>query len=88
MPLYFELRRRGYQAIVINPIQTRGKFRTRIRKTKTDKLDARSIARLVLGGEARAARIPDEATLELRLLTRHRWQLLPWWKRITEIGEK
>jgi transposase len=76
MPLYFELRRRGYQAIVINPIQTRGKFRTRIRKTKTDKLDARSIARLVLSGDAKAARIPDENVLELRLLTRHRWRLM------------
>ena len=76
MPLYFELRRRGYQAIVIHPIQTRGKFRTRIRKTKTDKLDARSIARLVLSGDAKAARIPKETVLELRLLTRHRWRLM------------
>ena len=76
MPLYFELRRRGYQAIVINPIQTRGQFRTRIRKTKTDKLDAKDIAQLILLGKARAARIPTETTLELRLLTRHRWRLL------------
>ncbi len=76
MPIFFELRRRGYEAVVINPIQTRGKFRTRIRKTKTDKLDALSIARLVLSGEAHAARIPDEKTFELRMLTRHRWRLL------------
>lgn len=75
MPLYFELQRRGYEAIVINPIQTRAKFRSRIRKTKTDKLDARSIARLVLNGEATAARIPGENVFELRLLTRHRWRL-------------
>ena len=75
MPLYFELQRRGYESIVINPIQTRAQFRSRIRKTKTDKLDARSIARLVLKGEARAARIPDENIFELRLLTRHRWRL-------------
>jgi len=75
MPLFFELKRRGYDVIVINPIQTRGQFRSRIRKTKTDKLDARSIARLVLKGEAKAARIPSESTFELRLLTRHRWRL-------------
>jgi transposase len=75
MPLYFELRRRGYEAIVINPIQTRGKLRSCIRKTKTDRLDARSIARLVLSGEAKAARIPDESNFELRLLTRHRARL-------------
>ena len=51
-PLYFELARRGYEAVVLNPIQTRGKFRTRIRKTKTDRLDARSIAHFVLSGDA------------------------------------
>jgi len=75
MPLYFELSRRGYEAVVINPIQTNAKFRARIRRAKTDKLDAVTIARLVLSGEARAARVPDERTLELRLLTRHRWRL-------------
>lgn len=76
MPLYFELKRRGYDSIVINPIQTRGKFRTRIRKTKTDALDARAIARFVLSGEAKAARIPNEDTLALRLQVRHRWRLV------------
>ena len=76
MPIYFELKRRGYESIVINPIQTRGKFRTRIRKTKTDQLDARAIARFVLSGEAKAARIPDEDTLALRLQVRHRWRLV------------
>ena len=76
MPLYFELKRRGYYSIVINPIQTRGKFRSRIRKTKTDPLDARSIARLVLSGEAHAARIPDEKTFALRMQARHRWRLV------------
>lgn len=76
MPLYFELKRRGYYCIVINPIQTRGKFRTRIRKTKTDPLDARSIARLVLGGEAYAARVPDEQIFALRMQARHRWRLV------------
>jgi len=76
MPLYFELQRRGYYSIVINPIQTRAKFRTRIRKTKTDKLDARSIARLVLSGEAHAARIPSEEVFALRLQARQRWRLV------------
>ena len=76
MPIYFELKRRGYHSVVINPIQTHGEFRTRIRKTKTDKLDARSIARLLLNGKALAARIPDEKVFALRLQTRHRWRLI------------
>jgi transposase len=75
MPLYFELRRRDYQSVVINPIQTNAKFRARIRKTKNDPLDARAIARFLLSGDARAARIPDESVLALRLRTRHRWRL-------------
>ena len=76
MPLYHELARRGYQGAVLNPIQTNGEARTRIRKTKTDKRDAEGIARFILTGKARAARIPDEATLELRIITRRLLQLL------------
>lgn len=75
MPIFFQLRNRGYDPIVINPIQTHGQFRSRIRKTTTDKLDARSIADLIHNGKALAARIPDEDTLRLRLQTRQRWRL-------------
>ena len=76
MPLYHELVRRGYEGVVINPIQTRGDARTRIRKTKTDRKDAEGIARLLLSGNARATRIPDEATEELRIMTRRLHQLV------------
>ncbi len=76
MPLYHELVRRGYQGAVLNPIQTNGEARTRIRKTKTDKRDAEGIARFILTGKAKAARIPDEATQELRILTRRHLQLM------------
>lgn len=76
MPVFFQLRSRGYDALIINPIQTRGQFRTRIRKTTTDKLDARSIADLVHNGKALAARIPSEDILRLRLQTRQRWRLV------------
>jgi len=76
MPLYHELVRRGYQGVVLNPIQTNGEARTRIRKTKTDKRDAEGIARFILTGKAKAARIPDETILGLRILTRRLVQLL------------
>jgi transposase len=76
MPLYHELVRRGYRGVVLNPIQTNGEARTRIRKTKTDKKDAEGIARFILTGKAKAARIPDETTLGLRILTRRLVQLL------------
>ena len=75
MPLYHELRRRGYQCVVLNPIQTNTRSSVRIRKTKTDKIDSLSIARLILTGDALATRVPDEKTVELRLLVRHRRRL-------------
>jgi transposase len=76
MALYHELVRCGYRGVVLNPIQTHGEARTRIRKTKTDKRDAEGIARFILTGKAHAARIPDEATAELRILVRRRHRLV------------
>ncbi|MBF0530391.1 MAG: IS110 family transposase [Deltaproteobacteria bacterium] len=76
MAIYHELIRRGYRGVVLNPIQTNGEARTRIRKTKTDNRDAEGIARFILTGKAHATRIPDEAVAELRVLTRRRQQLL------------
>ena len=75
MCLYFELTRRGYECVVLNPIETTKKQRRRIRKTKTDKIDARGIARFIREGDFGRSRIPDVATFELRHLIRHRWRL-------------
>ena len=75
MPLYHELVRRGYEGVALNPIQTHGEARTRIRKTKTDHKDAEGIARFILTGKAHATRIPDEETEELRIMTRRLHQL-------------
>ena len=48
----------------------------RIRKTRNDKIDSETIARLILSGEAKATRVPDPKITELRLLVRHRHRLL------------
>jgi transposase len=76
MCLYYELKRRGYQSVVLNPLQTNAHSRSQIRKTRNDRIDSAGIARLVLAGEARATRVPDEKTAELRLWVRHRQRLL------------
>jgi transposase len=76
MCLYYELRRRGYDCVVLNPLQTNAHCRSQIRKTRNDRIDSEGIARLVLAGEARATRVPDEKTAELRLWVRHRQRLL------------
>lgn len=59
-------------SISINPLQVRGEFHTRIHKTKTDKLDAHSISRLVLSNKAHAAGVPDKQVFALRFRVRHR----------------
>jgi len=76
MCLYHELTRRGYACVVVNPLQTNVRSRARIRKTRTDKIDSLTIARLILSGEARATRVPDAKTAELRLLVRHHRRLI------------
>jgi len=76
MCLYHELTRRGYACVVVNPLQTNARSSARIRKTRTDKIDSGTIARLILSGEAKATRVPDPKTTELRLLVRHRQRLL------------
>jgi transposase len=74
--LYYELQRRGYECVVLNPLQTNAHSRSQIRKTRNDRIDSAGIARLVLAGEAHATRVPDESTAELRLWVRHRQRLL------------
>ena len=76
MCLYYELKRRGYEGVVLNPLQTNAHSRSQIRKNYNDRIDSAGIARLVLAGEARATRVPDEKTAELRLWVRHRQRLL------------
>jgi len=76
MSLYAELTRRGYQCVVLNPVQTNARSNARIRKTRNDRIDSASIARVILSGDARATRVPDQKTAELRLLVRHRQRLL------------
>jgi transposase len=76
MCLYHELIRRRYKCVVLNPVQTNARSRTRIRKTQTDPIDSLGIARFILTGDAKATRVPDENIVELRLLVRHRWRLV------------
>ena len=76
MCLYHELTRRGYACVVLNPLQTNARSSARIRKTRNDKIDSETIARLILSGDARATRVPDPEITELRLLVRHRHRLL------------
>lgn len=60
----------GYEAAVLNPIQTAQQAKKSIRKRKTDKIDAAHIATLVKNGEHRPALVPGELGMTCRQLTR------------------
>jgi len=65
--------RQGYSVAVLNPIQTAQQAKKGIRKSKTDKIDARHIATVLKNGEQRAALVPGEFAMSCRQLTRLRY---------------
>jgi len=62
--------RNRYHVAVLNPIQTAQQAKKSIRKSKTDRIDARHIATLIKNGEGRPAIIPGELGMNCRQLTR------------------
>lgn len=68
--------RQGYEVAVLNPIQTASQAKKGIRKSKTDKIDAGHIARLIKNGEHRPALVPGELAMSCRQLTRLRYSLV------------
>jgi transposase len=66
----------GFPVVVINPLKTEALGRIRsVRKVKTDKVDAISIALSYRLGEAILSRVPDELRVNLRALCRDYWNL-------------
>jgi len=77
LSVYSFLRDHGFRQHVINPIQTDGwRKGVEIRKRKTDTIDSLLIADLVRYGDFIEARLPDEAVLSLKNLTRFRTYLV------------
>jgi transposase len=58
--LYHFLESQGYQLCLLHPRQTHQFSQQRGLRAKTDKLDAGTIARLLLSGEARRGYVPSE----------------------------
>lgn len=74
---YSFLHDHAFKLHVINPIQTDGwRKGVEIRKRKTDTIDSLLIADLVRYGDFIEARLPDEAMLSLKNLTRFRTYLV------------
>lgn len=60
----------GYTVVVLNPLQTAQQAKKGIRKRKTDKIDARTIATLLKNGDYRPSVIPGELAMNARQLAR------------------
>src|SRR6266581_4298598 len=73
--LYQELEGRGYRLCLLHPGQTHQFHRQQGLRAKTDRLDAMTIARVLLSGEARAGYIPSERVATYRELVRLHSQL-------------
>ncbi len=77
LPLYSALRRDGYKVKLYNPIQTNGFRKMKIRKTKTDPIDAAIIADLLRNSEPpQINEIKDLSLYKLRELVRIRHRLI------------
>jgi len=73
--LYQELEQRGYVLRLFHPGQTHHFHQQRGLRAKTDRLDAMTIARALLSGEARMGYVPDERVATYRELVRLHTQL-------------
>src|SRR5207245_582715 len=73
--LYHFLERQGYQVCLLHPRQTHQFAQQRGLRAKTDKLDATTIARVLLSGEARRGYVPTEVIATYRELVRLHSQL-------------
>jgi transposase len=68
--LYHELEQRGYVLCLLHPGQTHQFHRQQGLRAKTDRLDAMTIAKVLLSGEARAGYVPSEHIANYRELVR------------------
>lgn len=64
------LTRRDDRVVVLNPVQTAAEAKKGIRKSKTDKIDARHIATIIKNGQQRPAQVPGELGMTCRQLSR------------------
>jgi transposase len=79
------LTKKGYELIVLNPIQTSMQAKKGIRKCKTDKHDAYHIATLLKNGGYRASIVPGELGMTCRQLTRLRFNIVRQGARIKQL---
>jgi transposase len=75
-PLMHYFKSAGFAVSVINPIITKSRENSEIRKTRNDKLDSKKIALLGLNPELKISVIPSDLVLNLRNLIRDYYYLV------------
>ncbi len=73
--LYHALRWRGYRVCLLHPGQIHAFAQPRGLRAKTDRLDATTLARALLSGEARFGDVPSEEVATYREVVRLQQQL-------------
>src|SRR6266480_6902957 len=73
--LYYALFKRGYRVCLLHPAQMHAFAHQRGLRAKTDQVDATTIARALLSGEARFGYVPTEQVATYRELVRLQQQL-------------
>jgi transposase len=76
LALYEHLSTAGFTVQVFNPLQVHAYRKTGVRLTKTDRRDAFWIANFLRIGGSSASPSPNKQLLQLRELTRFRWNLI------------
>jgi len=74
--LFAELAARGFPVALLNPVRTRRFAGEELERTKTDAIDALSIARFAQQKRPAVTRLTDSVTDEIRELVRHRERLV------------
>ncbi len=74
--LHAHLTQEKFRVVTINPLQTRKRSKEDIRVVKTDRIDARRIAQILLHGENRPTLVPSPKAMTLRQLLRTRHTLM------------
>lgn len=71
------LRTKGYQLMVFNPLAVASFRKSQaLRKTKTDKVDAKFITTLLFNSDQTPTALVSDEIRELKSLTRHRYRLI------------
>ncbi len=70
IPFFYYLKEHGFEVFILNPLITDSNKNQGIRKVKTDKIDAKRIAKTAYTHDLKVSLIPDDYVLSIRAIVR------------------